>query len=191
MPGKPVRYILNNGQEVAEHLPRRFPIWFTNYIYKWIRYKDSKYRDFYYHEIRLTMNDPVIRKFSDLWFLDHLERDHDKANPILWYENLLAAWLKMLYKTDIAWFEGIIVNELTAEQYERVYAYGKRYYPTAFNAKMRLVYHGCSISDYMEALDAQEAMNKKEIEILEAEHRKEVQRHKRQRAKKKTKHKSV
>jgi len=176
---KPIRYVLPNGREQAEHLPWRLPGWFSNLFLQLIRYKDFKRRNFYYYELRLTKDDPIARKYNDLQFIDHIKRDHSPSNPPLWHEKVLNRWLRYVYGADIAWFDGIIVGELDAAQSERIYAYAARYFDVGFNTKMRLVYHGCDLLDYSKAVEKQNEMWDKLEKEYEAIYKRQVRRAKR------------
>lgn len=160
---KPLRYTTRDGKWHTEHMPRDWPEWFYAMMRRWLWRKQRQGRPWYYYEIRLTLNHPFERKFDDLWFLDHLERDHTPANPPLWHEKLLKHWLMRLYGHDINWFEGMVGEYMNKREYIRYCKFGYRYYPIQFNSKMRLVYHGCAAQEYFDAFD-------RKVELIKEAH---------------------
>jgi hypothetical protein len=180
---KPVRYTTRSGKTRNEYLPRDWPEWFYRLVTRWLWYKHRNGRDWYYYEVRLTLQNPVDRKFDDLWFLDHLDRDHSAINPLLWHERLLKRWLLWLYAGDIAWFDGMLGTKLTKRQNTQVANYGYRYYPIGFNASMRLIYHGCTTQDYFDAVDRKYAMMQETLQEWEENARRRERSKKRRKAK--------
>lgn len=180
---KPVVYYLPDGSLRAEHLPRYLPMWLLTSIMRWERYKAERGRDWYFYEIRLNINHPVDRKFADLWFIDHIERDHNAANPPLWHERILLFWLQWRYHNDLAWWNSLDGRKLSKKEWARVEQYGMRYYPVGFNASMRLIYHGCQPADYYAALTRQAELFQEEAERQQKEYDRYVRREKRRKAK--------
>lgn len=150
---KPVRYTTRSGTTRNEYLPRDWPEWFYELAMRWLWYENRKGRPWYFYEQRLTISNPVDRKFDDLWFLYHMDNDHSAINPPLWHERLLKRWLLWLYAGDIAWFEGMLGTKLTKRQDKQVAKFGYRYYPIQFNSQMRLLYHGCTPEEYSAGVD--------------------------------------
>ena len=155
---KPIRYYDLDGTLRTEYYPRVLPMWLSTIVGKWLSFKTRHNRDWYYYEVRLLNREPLARKFGDLWFLDHLERDHDDKRPVLWYERLLRRWIVMHYHHELRWFNNVNIDKINARARKRVDQYGWRYYPIGFNASMRLIYHGCSQQDYEDALDRTRVM---------------------------------
>lgn len=191
---KPIRYYDLDGNLCSEHLPPVLPEWFVMQIGKWLRYKANRGRDWYYFEVRLINRWPVTRKFADLWFLDHLERDHGPGKPRLWHEWILYYWIMAQYGKEMYWFNRVNPEKITGRAWQRVRRYGLRYYPIAFNPGMRLIYHGCSEEDYSAALERTRTMLDESVAYWEHDYRLQMRRYKyykRQQAKKKAEKQAI
>jgi hypothetical protein len=191
---KPIRYYDYDGNLHTEYLPRVLPEWVENKVSTWLHYKASRGRDWYYYEVRLLSRWPVARKFADLWFLDHIDRDHGPDKPLLWHEKILHWWITWQYRQELYWFNHIDSERGNGRFWQRVRRYGIRYYPIQFNPSMRLIYHGCSQEDYCTALERTRIMLQESEEYWAEDYRKELRRYKRykrQQAKKKAEKQAV
>lgn len=176
---KPIRYYDYDGNLWTEYLPPVLPLWFVMRVGKWLRYKADHGRDWYYYEVRLLNRWPIARKFSDLWFLDHIDRDHGPGKPLLWHEKVLRFWITWHYRQELYWFNHVDSERGNSRYWQRVRRYGIRYYPIQFNASMRLIYHGCSEEDYNAALERTRTMLEESEEYWAEDYRKQVRRYKR------------
>lgn len=155
---KPIRYYDYDGKLHSEYLPSVLPYWFVMQVGKWLRYKANRGRDWYYYEVRLLNRWPVTRKFSDLWFLDHVDRNHGPDKPLLWHEKVLHLWITWHYRQELYWFNHVDSERGNSRYWQRVRRYGIQYYPIQFNPSMRLIYHGCAEQEYRIALERTRTM---------------------------------